>query len=402
MYNKMKKKVNTGRTPIYRDAGFNLEDAATTRQAFENEKDHPWEPAEYIYSRYRNPSVVSAEKELARIEESGWALLTQSGMSSVDLALSIFHRAKENQSWLMFSEIYGGTNSFIDKVLIERRGINVQSFVPDQGAYNLKELERTIREMKPELIYFEIISNPMLMVSDALAIIDIAKKHGARIIIDNTFLSSYLWKPLDFGADLVIYSVTKYLSGHGDLTAGAVCGNDPQLLASALEYRKLVGHMLSPDDANRLESQMKTFHLRFEKQCANAWALAIILEKNKMIEQVLYPGLESHSSHKYAKKLFGSKGYGAMITFDLKGKDLKEKAILRDRFISLLRDQIPLIPSLGDVHTTLLPVEPVWGDKYPMPGMIRLSVGIEDVSFLESTIKEALNNLSKNIDLLNS
>ena len=390
----MKKKVNTGRTPIYRDAGFNLEDAGTTRQAFQNEKDHPWEPSEYIYSRYRNPSVVSAEKELARIEESAWALLTQSGMSSVDLALSIFQRAGYNQTWLMFSEIYGGTNSFIDNVLIERRGINVQRFVPHKGAYNLEELEKTIKEMEPELIYFEIISNPMLMVSDALAIIEIAQKYGCRVIIDNTFSSSYLWKPLAYGADLVIYSATKYLSGHGDLTAGAVCGNDPHLLKNALEYRKLVGHMLSPDDANRLESQMKTFHLRYEKQCKNAFALAMILEKNDMIEKVLYPGLKTHSSHNYAKKLFRNKGYGAMITFDLIGKDKEEKAELRDSFISSLRDTIPLIPSLGDVHTTLLPVEPVWGDKYPLHGMIRLSVGIEDVSFLESTMIKTLNDLS--------
>lgn len=390
----MKKKVNTGRTPIYRDAGFYLGDAGTTRQAFENEKDHPWEPTEYIYTRYRNPSVVSAEKELAKIEESGWALLTQSGMSSIDLALSIFQRAGENQTWLMFSEIYGGTNSFIDKVLIERRGINVQRFVPEKGAYNLGVLEKTFREMKPELIYFEIISNPMLMVSDALAIIKIAKKYGARVVIDNTFSSSYLWKPLDFGADLVIYSATKYLSGHGDLTAGAVCGNDPELLTKALEYRKLVGHILSPDDANRLESQMKTFRLRFEKQCANAYALARILEENDIIEDVLYPGLESHTSHANAKKLFDSKGFGAMITFDLKGKDAKEKVKVRDAFISLLQDHIPLIPSLGDVRTTLLPVEPVWGDKYPMPGMIRLSVGIEDISFLETLLIDTLDRLS--------
>ncbi|MEA1897332.1 MAG: aminotransferase class V-fold PLP-dependent enzyme [Bacteroidota bacterium] len=390
----MKKKINTERTPIYRDAGFYLQDAGTTQKAFDNEKDHPWEPTEYIYSRYRNPSVVSAEKELAKIEESGWALLTQSGMSSVDIALSIFQRADKNQTWLMFSEIYGGTNSFIDKVLVERRGINVQSFVPEQGAYDLKELEKTIKEVKPELIYFEIISNPMLMVSDALAIIYIAKKYGAMIIIDNTFSSSYLWKPLDFGADLVIYSATKYLSGHGDLTAGAVCGNDPQLLANALEYRKLVGHMLSPDDANRLESQMKTFHLRFEKQCANAFALAIILEKHEMIEEVLYPGLKSHLSHANAKKLFGLKGFGAMITFDLKGKNIEEKAKFRDSFISSLKNTIPLIPSLGDVHTTLLPVEPVWGNKYPLHGMIRLSVGIEDISFLESTMIKTLNDLS--------
>ena len=390
----MKKNVNTIRTPIFRDAGFYLEDAGTTRKAFDNEKDHPWEPTEYIYSRYRNPSVVSAEKKLAKIEESGWALLTQSGMSSVDLALSIFQRTGKNQTWLMFSEIYGGTNSFIDRVLIERRGINVQRFVPDQGAYNLEKLETSIKEMKPELIYFEIISNPMLMVSDALVIIDIAKKHGVRIVIDNTFSSSYLWKPLDFGADLVIYSATKYLSGHGDLTAGAVCGNDPQLLANALEYRKLVGHMLSPDDANRLESQMQTFHLRFEKQCANAFAIAGILEKNEMIEKVLYPGLESHSSHTYAKKLFGSRGFGAMITFDLKGKDIREKVKLRDTFISLLQDHIPLIPSLGDVNTTLLPVEPVWGDKYPMHGMIRLSVGIEDISVLEALLIKTFKELS--------
>ena len=112
------------------------------------------------------------------------------------------------------------------------------------------------------------------------------------------------------------------------------------------------------------------------------------------IEEVLYPGLDSHSSHNYAKKLFGTKGYGAMITFDLKGNNLKEKAEFRDSFISILQDQIPLIPSLGDVHTTLLPVEPVWGDKYPMPGMIRLSVGIEDIFVLETLLVRTLQKLN--------
>lgn len=387
------KSINSRRTPIFRNAGFDLEDAKTTKNSFDIELDHHREPGNYIYSRYRNPTVVSCEEKLMELEHSKWALLTQSGMSAIETAVSIFQRGEKTGKWLFFSEIYGGTNSFIDHVLINKRGLNIERFYPSDGNYDLDDFEEKLDRLKPELIYFEIVSNPMLMVSDAESIIRLAKKRDIKIIIDNTFSTPYIYKPLKAGADLVIHSATKYLSGHGNITAGVICGNDESLMKQAIEYRKLVGHMLSPDDAYRLESQLESFQLRFERQCENALYLAEKLDSHPNVKKTMYPGLESHSSHMIARKLFENIAYGGMITFELEGNSDKEKGERRDLFIKTVADHIPLIPSLGDMETILLPVEPVWGDKYPLPGMIRLSVGIEETDQLVRIIIGALEKL---------
>jgi cystathionine beta-lyase/cystathionine gamma-synthase len=195
---------------------------------------------------------------------------------------------------------------------------------------------------------------------------------------------------LNDGADIVIHSATKYFSGHGNLTAGVICGNDVQIMQSAVEYRKFVGHALSPDDAYSLQTQVQTFELRFSRQCSNAFKLAEYLDRMSLIKKVWYPGLKNHPTNFIADKLFNKKGFGAMITFDLDGRDLAEKRIRRDKFIELVSEKIKLIPTLGDPHTILMPVEAVWGAKYPEPGMIRLSVGFEEYSELEGTISRAL------------
>lgn len=387
------KEINSSRMPVYRDAGFELFNAELTAEAFRQETEHNREPENYIYSRYRNPNVVSAEKEIMKLEECKWTLLTQSGMSAIDTAVSIFQNGSETRPWLFFSEIYGGSISFVESVLRKRRGLDIQYFMPADGTYNLKELEKVILSLKPELLYIESVSNPMLIVSDVPSIARIAKKHGCKVILDNTFATPMLYKPLNDGVDLVIHSVTKYLSGHGNISAGAICGNDNNLMCKAIEYRKFVGHMLSPDDAYRLETQIKTFNLRFRRQCENASALAELLNSDKAVEKVWYPGMKSHATHSIARKLFRDKGYGGMITFDLSGKNKTEKGKRRDKFISLVSEQIKLIPTLGDPHTILMPVESVWGAKYPEPGMIRLSVGFEEFDNLKETINNALGRL---------
>lgn len=387
------KKVNSIHTPIYREAGFYLKDIETTKKAFADEVNPPHEPDNYIYSRYRNPSVVSVEKELMELEGSKWALATQSGMAAIDLALSIFQKADNNGKWLFFSEIYGGTNSFIETVLKKRRGLDIEHFYSKDGEYDLQELEEMLDALKPELIYFEAVSNPFVIVADVMAIIKIAKDRDIKIIIDNTFATPYLWKPLEDGADLVIHSATKYLGGHGNLTAGVVCGNDIDLMTEAIEYRKWVGHMLSPDDCYRLETQLKTFDLRIKKHCDNALELAKLLEKHPNVEKVHYPGLESHSTHNTAKELFKGKGYGGVITFDLAGDTNEEKAVACEKFITATQETIPLVTTLGEADSILLPVEAVWGQKYPYPGMIRLSVGIENYPKLESIFLNVLDSL---------
>lgn len=385
-----KKEINSARTPVYRDAGFELPSADTTSAAFAAETDNEREPDQYIYSRYRNPTVVSAEEAIMKTEGSQWALLAQSGMAVIDIALSVFQETGKTSKWLFFSEIYGGTLSYISSVLEKRRGIKADFFRPEGAVYDYDLLARTIEEIKPDLIYFETISNPLLIVADGRRIILEAKKHGARVIIDNTFATSLLWKPLEDGADLVIHSATKYLSGHGNLTAGVLCGNDRSLMQKAIEYRKFVGHMLSPDDAYRLQTQLASFGLRFAKQCENASKLAVMLQKSPHIAGVLYPGLETHGTHMTALELLGGKGYGAMITFDLAGKTIEEKRARRDRFIAGVYPEIRLIPTLGDFHTILMPVEAVWGAKYPEPGMIRMSLGFEPWEEIESVIRRGL------------
>lgn len=387
--------VNSSRMPVYRDAGFELFDSKTTADAFRKETENIRVPEIYIYSRYRNPTVVSAEEEIMKLEGCEWALLTQSGMSAVDTALSVFQNGKATRPWLFFSEIYGGTISLIESVLKSRRGLDIRYFMPDNGIYDLVKFEKVISDLKPEVVYIESISNPMLVVAAVDDIISISKKYGARIIIDNTFGTPWLYKPLNGGADIVIHSVTKYFSGHGNLTAGVICGNDDKIMQSAIEYRKFVGHLLSPDDAYRLQTQVQTFELRFSRQCSNADKLALYLSGIKVVKSVLYPGLISHPTHLIAKKLFLNKGYGGMITFNFEGKNDDEKRSRRDMFISLVSEKIKLIPTLGDPHTILMPVEAVWGAKYPEPGMIRLSVGFEEYAVLERTVSQAMEVISK-------
>jgi cystathionine beta-lyase/cystathionine gamma-synthase len=392
-----KKEVNSVRMPVYRDAGFELFDSAVTESAFKNETKHERDPDYFIYSRYRNPTVVSAEEEIMKLEQCGWALLTQTGMSAIDTATSVFQKGKDTKPWIFFSEIYGGTISYIESVLKVRRGLDIHYFSADRGSYNLEEFEKVLERLNPSVVYIETISNPMLIVADVTEVIKMARKYGSKIIVDNTFATPCLYRPLDEGSDIVIHSATKYFSGHGNLTAGVICGNDKTIMQEAIEYRKFVGHMLSPDDAYRLQTQIQSFKLRFERQCSNALNLAGYLEGRPLIRKVWYPGLKSHSTHNIADKLFRGKGYGGMITFDFDGKEAAEKRIRRDKFISLVSEKIKLIPTLGDPHTILMPVEAVWGVKYPEPGMIRLSVGFEEYEELQETISRALTAIEESL-----
>ena len=173
-------------------------------------------------------------------------------MAAIDVALSIFQNGSQSGTWLFFSELYGGTNTYIEEVLKKTRGIQVERFKPGSEIYDLEELDKMLDKIKPSLLYFASISNPLLVVPEAKEVIELAKKHGAIVIVDNTFGTPYLWHPLEDNANIVAHSATKYLGGHGNLTAGVVCGNDTLLKEKALNYRKFVDSVLSPNDAYRL------------------------------------------------------------------------------------------------------------------------------------------------------
>ena len=385
------KKINSNKTPIYRDAGFYLGTTEKTLEVFKSEIDHQHEPQDYIYSRYRNPTVVSVEKQLQELQGTGWTLLAQSGMAAIDMALSICQEADDNRPLLFFTEIYGGTNSYINTILLRRRGVKIERFGPDGSCYNMDKYIEALDIFQPKLVYFETVSNPMLIVADCKRIISEAKKRNILVIVDNTFPTNYLWNPLNDGADLVVESATKYLSGHGNITAGVLSGTNEKLMQEAIEYRKWIGHMISPDDAYRLGSQLMTFELRFQQQIESANKLAHFLERHNNIEKVYYPGLKSHSTHHLAAELFENKGFGAIITFQFAGKNDDEKRERSKVFIQKIAGHIELIPSLGDCKTIFMPVDAVWGDRYPFPGTIRFSIGIENYQHIEHIVSSAMN-----------
>ena len=386
-------KIPGKRAPIFRDSSFRFETIGQAEKAFTQEDDYPQSSPDFIYSRYANPGTVETEKELANLEGSQWALLTASGMAAIDLALSIFQKGKETGTWLFFSELYGGTNTFIDTILVERRGIKVERFNIEKKdeRYDTDSLAGVLDQVKPKLIFFEAMSNPLLIVAEGDRIIRMAKERGITVIVDNTFCTPMLWKPLAAGADVVIHSATKFLSGHGNLTAGVVCGNDPELKKAAMLYRKFAGALLGPDDAYRLGTQLRTFRLRYTAQCENAFRLARTFEAHKAVKTVRYPGLETHVTHGEAKALFRGNGFGAMINVDLKGG---RRAC--DLFLEKASDVVWYTPTLGDPETILLHCLTVWGEeRFPYPGMLRLSVGFaEPYETLEAGIVKALDAIN--------
>ena len=386
------KPQRTKRLPIYRNAGFLFDTIGEAADVFAREEEYPQSADRFSYSRYGNPNVAETEELLAEMEGSEWAVLTGSGMAAIDTALSAFQRGEDTAPWLFFRELYGGTNDYIENVLIDRRGIDIARFHPEEGEerYNLDRLEDLLDRVEPSLLYFEPVTNPLLIVSDGGRIIEMAKERGVAVIVDNTFATSRLWRPLVHGADIVVHSATKYLGGHGNLTAGVVCGNDSGIRKDAMLYRKYVGNTLSADDAYRLNTQSRTFPLRFAAQCENASRLAAAMSDHPAVERVRYPGLATHPTHDEAAKTFEGRGYGAMINVDF--KDGRSAA---DAFVEAVSDTISYVPTLGDPTTIMLHVATVWGEqRFPYPGMVRISVGFEPYDELEAGVLQALDKVA--------
>lgn len=381
------KKVNSQTTPIYRNSGFCFDSLEHIEEAFTRNTVCAPENG-YIYSRYDNPTVVELERRIAAMEQGRYSIAAPSGMAAIDIALSAFQKPNGNR-WLFFTEIYGGTNYYIKNVLNDRRGIQTMHLAPENGGYDVEYVAQAIERLKPEVLYFEPVTNPMLIVCDGRAIIERAKQMGVKVIVDNTFATPYLWQPLVDGADVVLHSTTKYMSGHGDLAGGVLTINDEQLYVSAKNYRKFCGMQTSPDDAARLLSYLDSFECRFSCQIDNANKLAHYLINDKEnVETVIYPGLESDASNKIASNLFCQRGYGAIVTFRIRGG-----RVAAARFIELLRGDINVVPTLGDAHTIMMPIAQVWGDKYPEQGWFRMSVGTESYHKIETIVKKALENL---------
>ncbi len=364
---------------IDRTIGFQLGGVEETEIAFTT----PLGEGLYSYSRRENPTVSDCERALAEIEMSKSCILTPCGMAAINIALSIFNDPKDHRPWIFPADVYSGTEQYATEVLQNQRGVNTK-FVDPAGQNSMtSNLISAIEDEPPALVFIEPISNPLLDIIDIRAVADVAHHHGARVVVDNTIATPYLFHPLDAGADLVVHSVTKYLAGHNNILAGAICVNDPDLRARLLTHRNTIGSVLSPDDAGRLKTQLSTFSLRLARQNATAMKIAEYLEKHSAIAKVRYPGLSTHSDYNLARKMFDQHGFGALITFDLAWSEEGSR-----RFVDDLSPAIPHIGSMGDVTTSFLHIKACFGEGYE-PSTIRLSVGIEPPEQIISSLERA-------------
>jgi cystathionine gamma-synthase/methionine-gamma-lyase len=341
----------------------------------------------YVYSRYGNPTVTALEEIVAALEGGEAALAFASGMAAVHAAL-LAVGAKTGSTVVAAQDIYGTTYALLDKLL---RSQGVETRFVDMT--DLQAVETACAELHPVALLVETISNPLLKVADLAALAQVAHRHKAAFLVDNTFATPCLVQPLSLGADGVIHSATKYLGGHGDVLGGVVVTSEA-LHEELFEVLKVTGGNLGPQEAWLVLRGLKTLPLRMRQHCKNALAVAWWLEEHPQVRRVYYPGLASHPQHALAEQLFQGQDYGGMVSFDLAEAD-QERVFC---FFESLKLCLPAT-TLGDVCT--LALYPAHASHRALSaeerarigigdGLVRLSVGIEAVEDIIGDLAQAL------------
>ena len=336
----------------------------------------------YVYTRYANPTTAAAEEKIAALEGGDGCVVTASGMAAILVAiLALCESGDEIVSML---DIYGGTLKLMRKVL-PKLGITTR-FVPYS---DIDRIEKHLIK-KTKLLFLETPTNPTLRVVDLEKLAAIARKRRIVTIVDNTFATPILQKPLALGCDISLHSATKYLGGHSDVTAGAIVGGR-EFIAAARDTMLTTGGSLDPGASYLLIRGLKTLEVRVARACRNTQMIAGGLEQNKKVVRVMYPGLRAHAGHAIARKQMSD--FGMMLSFEIRGG---ERAA--HKFIDALKLWY-LAPSLGGVESTVS--YPLYSSHYGLssaeqklfdvsPATIRLSVGIEDPEDLLDDLEQAL------------
>lgn len=375
-------------TPIYASTTFSHGDIETTDRVLGGEE------AGYSYARYDNPTVRAFEEALAALEGAGEgrrALAFGSGMAAMHAALAAAELGP-GATVLAAEQLYGSTATLLVQIFgtydVEVRFVD---------AYDLGAVEKRVAQLRPRAVVIETISNPLLRVADVPAIAEITRASGAALVVDNTFGTPYLQRPLELGADIVAYSATKYLSGHGDLTAGAVVAGPPYD-AAAEQVRKLVGGTLGPFEAWLAHRGLKTLALRMSRQCENAREISSRLASHPKIARVHHPALDGHPDAGVTPRVLADTG--GLVAFELKA----EPAEGREAAFAFLNSLELCVkaPSLGDIYT--LAIHPATSSHRELSpsrrerlgvkeSLIRLSVGIEHPEDVIEDLERALEAL---------
>lgn len=344
---------------------------------------HNEEKPGYYYGRLGNPTQAALESAMTELENAEAALALASGMAAVSAA--VFTLVSSGDHIVAPLSGYSTTANFL-RHIGDRFGVET-SFVDAADAENYR---RAIRQ-NTKLFWIETPSNPLVYVTDIAAVVSIANNHAITTVADNTFATPFNQRPLDIGVDAVIHSATKYLGGHSDLTAGVVAGKQEIVDAARRGANKYFGGNIAPQVAWLVLRGIKTLALRMERHNSNAYAVAALLSKHPKVKAVYYPGLESHKNHDIAKSQMKG-GFGGMIGFDLAttdaGKTFANSVKLCTLATSLGGVETVLQHSASMTHATLSREQRL--EAGITDGLIRLSVGIEDVDDLIEDISQAL------------
>ena len=362
--------------PIFLTSSFVYENAAEAAAKFSGQ-----EPGN-IYSRFTNPTVAMFEKRLAALEGAERAVATSSGMAAI-MAVAMSY-LKLGDHVICSRAVFGSTVSLFEKY-VAKFGVTVD-FV------DLTDLQAWKNAIKPEtkLLFVESPSNPLAEVADVQALADLAHANGALLAIDNSFCTPVLQQPIKFGADLVVYSATKYLDGQGRALGGAVVGNH-KLLEDVFGYVRTTGPSMSPFNAWVFLKGLETLRLRMREHSASAQKLAEFLNNHEKVEKVYYAGLPSHVGHELAAKQ--QTGFGGIVSFEVKGgREGAWKVIDNTQFISITGN-------LGDAKSTITHPATTTHGKLSAEakeaagireGLIRVSVGLEDIDDIIRDIRRGL------------
>ncbi|OIQ17757.1 cystathionine gamma-synthase [Lacinutrix sp. MedPE-SW] len=343
----------------------------------------PGEHKGYEYSRSKNPTRDALENAFASIENGEFGLAFGSGLAAIDAVLKLL---KSGDEVICTNDLYGGTYRLFTSVF-KNFGITFHFVNMD----NPDAIEAYIND-DTKLIWVETPTNPMLNIIDIEATAAIAKKHNILLAVDNTFATPYLQQPLDLGADIVMHSVTKYIGGHSDLVMGALIVKE-KLLAERLYFiQNASGAICGPQDAFLALRGIKTLHVRMQRHCENGKAIALYLASHPKVENVYWPGFESHPNHEIAKKQM--KDFGGMISFTTKGNDYnKSIKLIENLKIFTLAESLGGVESLAG-HPASMTHASIPKEEREKTGvvdsLIRLSVGIEDEEDLINDLKQAL------------
>jgi cystathionine beta-lyase/cystathionine gamma-synthase len=346
------------------------------------------EQAGFSYARYASPTVVAFEEAVAALEGAPEAVAFGSGMAAIH-AVARACAPKPDAVLFVSHDCYGGTYTLLADHLT-REGVCVR-FV---DVFDLEGLGQRLAQERPAALLLEVVSNPLERVADLQAILDLARQHGVAVLVDSTFTTPYLLRPLELGAACALHSATKYLGGHGDVTGGVVACATHEQAAGLRAWRKYTGAVLGASDAYLAVRGVRTLPLRMARQCSNAHAIAEALAGHPAVERVHYPGLPDSPDHATATRLFPSGLAGAVLAFAIRGA---EKSNVM-RFMERLR-LIRAAPTLGDCFSLVL---------YPLiashrglspdqrrergihDNIVRLSAGIEDPADLLEDLDQAL------------